>query len=86
MDYLIACLLFLISYHNVVSMRKDYTLNDFIKMGDPQKSYVLETWLMPNAWMNPSMIFDVSDQTKIIMVWRVPDLVRIYDRIVYRIM
>ncbi len=74
MDYLKACLLFLCSYV-VKSMRKDYTISDFRKMGDRQKSFVLETWLVPNAWMNPSMVFDPIDQTKIIMVWRVPDSV-----------
>eukprot|EP01036_Dinobryon_divergens_P024611 gene24611-33079_t len=42
-------------------------------MGDRQISFVLDTWLVPNAWMNPSMILDPLDQTKLIMVWRVPD-------------
>lgn len=79
-NYLIIarCLLLICScYHHVVvvCMRKDYSLSDFRKMGDRQVSFVLDTWLVPNAWMNPSMILDPVEQTKLIMVWRVPDLV-----------
>ena len=73
----IAYLLLFCSYIHflVVSIKKDYTLSDFRKMGDRQISFVLDTWLVPNAWMNPSMILDPLDQTKLIMVWRVPDSV-----------
>lgn len=49
---------------------------EFLRMSDRQKSFVLDTWLVKHAWVNPSMIFDVNSKDKIVMVWRVPDKVR----------
>ena len=77
----VALLLLLLSNHHqlvVLSTRMEnlvYNTNNFNKMGDRQKSFVLDTWLVTNAWVNPSMIFDPLDHLKIVMVWRVPDLV-----------
>ena len=49
---------------------------EFLRMSERQVSFVLDTWLVKHAWINPSMIFDVENKEKIVMVWRVPDKVR----------
>eukprot|EP01036_Dinobryon_divergens_P034109 gene34109-44072_t len=45
-------------------------------MSERGKTFVLDTWLVPHAWVNPSMIFDPDDGEKIVMVWRMPNTKR----------
>lgn len=51
----------------------DYNIDHFLQMAERQKHLVLNTWKVEHAWVNPSMIHDPVNNSKIIMVWRMPD-------------
>ena len=71
-------LLFLLIIQTIIaSTSKDYQrkLTELSTMPDRQKQYVLDAWLVKHAWVNPSMIFDIHNKDKILMVWKVPDKV-----------
>ena len=53
-----------------------HKMSIFLGMCERQRIFVLDTWLVPHAWVNPSMIFDPEDGEKIVMVWRMPNTVR----------
>ena len=54
----------------------DNKMNSFLSMCGRGRTFVLDTWSLPDAWVNPSMIFDPEDHERIVMVWRLPDTVR----------
>ena len=68
-----------VSFYVPVSTSKEYQrkMAELFSMCDRQRQYVLDTWLVKHAWVNPSMIFDLENKEKIVMVWRVPDKVRV---------
>ena len=69
-------LLFLPSHSEFFSYDGDnYTTTRFADMADRQTDFVLDTWLVPQAWVNPSMVLDPAGNNKVVMVWRMPDKV-----------
>jgi len=64
---------------SVDAAKKEYNIAEFSEMCSRQKTFVLKTWLVQHAWVNPSMILDPIDNDKIVMVWRVPDSVSYFD-------
>ena len=75
--------LFLVAQANTVvisvqlSTSNDYQrkLAELFSISDRQKQFVLDAWLVKHAWVNPSMIFDLKNKERIVMVWKVPDKV-----------
>ena len=54
----------------------NHKMSHFLRMCEREKTFVIDTWLVPHAWVNPSMIFEPDDGEKIVMVWRMPNTVR----------
>lgn len=51
----------------------DYNVDQFLKMAENQKGFVINAWKVEHAWVNPSIIHDLHNDSKVIMVWRMPD-------------
>jgi hypothetical protein len=63
------------NYQGYGKMDYNSNIQAFLALCQQQKSFVLKTWLVEHAWVNPSMIFHPEEADKIIMVWRVPNRV-----------
>ena len=48
----------------------EYNSKQFEDMCERQKHFVLDTWLVKHAWVNPSMIQHPDEPNKVVMVWR----------------
>jgi hypothetical protein len=62
----------------IISLNADFEeeystqLDKFLIISSKQK-FILSSWKIPKAWMNPSISVDPDDPTTIIIVWRMPD-------------
>lgn len=41
-----------------------------LEMVDRQRNLFVGTWLVEHAWINPSLVIDPEDSSKLVMVWR----------------
>ena len=73
MTHLLLLLLLLLAavvQHQIQVQGSGYSIAFYEKACERQKHFMLDTWLVEHAWMNPSIIRDPATPEKIVMVWR----------------
>ena len=45
---------------------QNYSLAPFEKMCEKQRSFVIDAWKIPKAWINPSMVISPEDSNKVL--------------------
>jgi hypothetical protein len=67
---LLLLLLAAVAQHQIQVQGSGYSIEFYEKACERQKHFMLDTWLVEHAWMNPSIIRDPETPEKIVMVWR----------------